>query len=156
VADPVQFDWASKLWEAGQLAVGALLTAASSVVLWFGRKGIKSLRILNRLRGSVADIEIKLKEYDEKWAMVNRHDELLKQANNELGESLKHRTNCNKGPMGEALTKELDGLKGGLKVVHRRVTIRRKENAKLREDLRELKADIKWLCKKGGREDDGK
>lgn len=130
MADPTQFEWTEKALDLAHAVAMALITAASGVVLWFGRQ---------------ANLHIR---------MLRRHEERLDENDKELGFNREHRATCGKAPMGEALNTTLEDLRKTDQKLHSRINTRRAEIAAIREEYREMKADIKWLCREWGRPED--
>lgn len=125
-----QTDWLTILIQFLEWVAGALVTAASTVVLYFAR------------------------DYQKHKSMVKRHEELHKQNDKEFGENQEFRRQVREAPMGHALATELAELKAEDERLHKRVSSRNRQVSALEKLTTELKTDIKWICSRLGREDE--
>lgn len=118
------------LWDVAKVILAALGTVATSFFLWMA----------SRYGGYIA--------------MLLRHESAIKEAEKELGTSRTFREQATKGPIGEALLAAINELKAEDQRIHKRVTARRRAQEEQALLIKEMKNDIKWICKEMGRPDD--
>lgn len=85
------------------------------------------------------------RRYSSDRTMLLRHDELVREHDSELGNYRAFREQLGKGPMGEALVRQIEELKEADERLHTRVSRSNRERAKLDKQVAELANDIKWI-----------
>lgn len=114
-------NWPEWIAEIVKWSLAATGTAASSIVLWFAAR------------------------YKGHLAMLLRHEEILKQRDGELGLFRSFKAAVEKGPLGDELTQEINGLRGENEKLHKRIGRRRLENEKIRRALVGIRSEMKHI-----------